>query len=134
MIPAFNGYAPVSTATVRAGLATLSDMEAAKIVDLFMEIRERAARADEQRAEQGKRLEQIERQLADIREDQSDTAKRNSDFGRRLEALEKRGLGGWLDSSTPKRLAVVTGLVIGLGAAIVVIARALAWLSAHVHF
>lgn len=75
--------------------------------------------------------------------------RRDSDFGRRLESLEKAnldlltervsvleksGLRGWLEGSTAKRLGTLTALVVGIAAALLVITQALAWLKVHLHF
>ena len=75
--------------------------------------------------------------------------RRDSDFGRRLDALERAnvlaladrvtalersGFRGWLEGSTAKRLGTLTALVVGVAAALVVIMQALSWLKTHLHF
>ena len=64
--------------------------------------------------------------------------RRSSAFERRMDAIEEKqshaGILGWIDGSTAKKIGALTALIVGAGAAIVVITKMMAWLSAHFHF
>lgn len=75
--------------------------------------------------------------------------RRNSEFERRMtalekanvdaladrvDALEKSGFRGWIEGSAVKRISTLAGFVIALGSAIVIVVSLLNWLKAHLHF
>jgi len=138
MIGFLNGRSPgkgvVSAVAIRQALTDVPPMEAAKIVELFMEIRENAARADEQRRELNERLGHMEAQLSQIVRDKLESDRRDSEFERRLKAIEARGFLAWSESSVVKRIVAVTGLILGIGGAFALIAMLFKWFAAHVHF
>lgn len=129
------------------------DMDMDKVLDILMRLREEGAARDV-------KLEILiagQRELNDFKNARVlavDKAlemleRRDSDFGRRLDALEKAnlsaltervtaleksGIRGWLEGSAAKRLGTLTALIVGIMAALAVILQSLAWLKAHLHF
>jgi hypothetical protein len=129
------------------------DMDIDKVLDILMRLREEGAARDvkldvvvaglkEINAFKAARVTLIDATLEEFR-------RRDSDFGRRLdalekanlaamadrlEALEKSGLRGWLEGGTAKRMGTLAALVVGVAAALAVILQLLSWLKAHLHF
>lgn len=102
-----------------------ADMDTNRIVDILFELQKTAAVRDE-------KLDQALHHLDRIQSSQEALKAQNSLFERRIETLEKRGLGAWMEGGSAKTIAKFAALIIGLAAAIAVFAKLFTWISAHV--
>ncbi len=131
MIATQNGSGSFSAIALREALARMDQVDENKLVDLLIGIRSDAEAAKVQREIMAERQKSIESKVDKISDAIYESDRRNSEFERRIKALESRGVLAWFEGSTATRISKLAGVIIALSGAAVIFSKLWALILAH---